>query len=361
MGGSFPNMDFLKASPTELEYGVIYVFTNLYAPRQLLDDYITATGRALGQSEALNRFDVRVVYVDRPPTLMARRFNAGNIGHTAVVTCPVCGDIAIDGPLVKEFLHRLFDFSQLDTGDLHINIGDFLSPAERRQMQQALDDPDLAVKLENAQLRAESEVEQPEKGDTTDAEGRALAEAERAREQYLSLVGQLVINYVSLTHSDPRPLLGDALTATTSLIFGPQTLSPLIIDGDLRLWLTDYGNAEIRLHPLSKALYILFLRHPEGIELRHIDAHRDELEQIYDIVMPGRDIDTGDSIIDNVLNPLSGTLLQNLSRIKRFFKTVIMDDAVASQYYIAGRRGEAYRITLPRHLVTLPRVLSEIG
>ena len=352
--------DLLNATPDRLDYGVVYVFTNLYAPHQLLDDYITVAGRAIGQEEALRRFDVKVVYVDRSPTLMARRFNAGNIGHSAVITCPVCGDIDIDGRLVKEFLRRLFDFAQLDTGDLHININDFLTSGERQRMKQAIDNPDLEAKLENAQ-HAAGETAVVETAESSDDEGRLLAEAEHNREQYLALVGQLVTNYVALTHSDPRPLLGDALTTTASLIFAPQVLSPVVIDGDLRLRLTDYGNAEIRLHPLSKALYILFLRHPEGIELRNIDAWRDELQQIYDIVMPGRDVDAGESIINNVVSPMSPTLLQNLSRIKRFFKTVIMDDEVARQYYIDRRRGEAYRIALPRHLVTLPRVFDEIG
>ena len=352
--------DLFNAASDALEYGVIYVFTNLYAPHQLLDDYITVTGRALGQEEALRRFDVKVVYVDHSPTLAARRFNAGNIGHNAVITCPVCSDIDIDRRLVMEFLRRLFDFSQLDTGDLHISINDFLTSDERKLMKQAIDDPDLAAKLENAQ-QAAGETVAVETAEPSDDEGRLLAEAERNRELYLALVGQLVANYVALTHSDPLPLLGDALTTTASLIFAPQALSPLVIDGDLRLRLTDYGNAEIRLHPLSKALYILFLRHPQGIELRNIDVWRDELQQIYDIVMPGRDVDAGEGIIDNVVTPMSATLLQSLSRIKRFFKTVLMDDEVASQYYIAGRRGEAYRIALPRHLVTLPRVFDQIG
>ena len=76
--------------------------------------------------------------------------------------------------------------------------------------------------------------------------------------------------------------------------------------------------------------------------------------------MPGRDIDAGQDIIDNVVNPLSGTLLQNLSRIKRFFKTIIMDDELAANYYITGRRGEAYSISLPRDLVRLPRIFESI-
>ncbi len=32
-------------TPTELEYGVIYVFTNLYAPTELLNNYMASAGR----------------------------------------------------------------------------------------------------------------------------------------------------------------------------------------------------------------------------------------------------------------------------------------------------------------------------
>ena len=131
-----------------------------------------------------------------------------------------------------------------------------------------------------------------------------------------------------------------------------------MIDADLKLRLTDYNNAEVRLHPLSKALYILFLKHPEGIELRNISDYRSELQDIYEIIMPSRDDETIDTVMENVLNPLSGTLVQNLSRIKRFFKTIILDDEIARNYYIQGKRGETYGISLPRNLVTLPRVFS---
>ena len=355
-----PDFDSIISDPSQLDYGVIYVFSNLYTPQSLLDDYVRVMGRVTGQAEVLDRFDKQVFYVDHAPTLVARRFNAGNIGRASLLTCPVCGDMSIDERLVELFVRHLFDFGNLDTGDESIDIKKMLTRSELARMKDSLDNPDLAQKMENARARALNEEETVRTDDLLDDEGKALASAEKQRAQYLALIGQLVLNYVSLTHSDPHPLLGDSLVSASPLIFAQQELSPLVIDRDLRLLLPRYQNAEIRLHPLSKALYILFLRHSEGIELRNIDNYRDELEQIYDIVMPNRDIDSGLDIINNVVNPTTGTLLQNLSRIKRFVKTIIMDDELAAHYYISGKRGEAYRISLPRHLVTMPRVFSGI-
>ena len=347
----------------ELDYGTIYVFSSLYTPQSLLDDYRSVMEHATGQPEALRRFDIKVVYIDMPPTLVARRFNAGNIGRAALLTCPVCGDISIDRRLTEAFFKNLFDFGQLDTGDCHIKISDFLSSREAAQMRDAIDNPQLGEKLENARTQAANIAEdndgQPDP--LLDNEGKSLASAENQRAQYLAIIGQLVLNYVSLSHSDPKQLLGDSLTSATPLIFTSQELSPLQIDNDLHVRLPAYHNAEIRLHSLSKAIYILFLLHPEGIELRNIDDHREQLKQIYDIVMPGRDLNASESIIENVMDPLSGTLLQNLSRIKRFFKTVIMDDELAANYYITGRRNEAYRIALPRNLVSMPRVFTQLA
>lgn len=359
MGGDYLS---IMVCPEDLEYGTIYVFSNLYAPQGLLDDYRSVMGRVTGQSEALRRFKIQVYYVDQPPTLVARRFNAGNIGRRALLTCPVCGDINIDQRLAEVFFQNLFDFGQLDTGDCHIDIRNLLTRQELALMQDSIANPDLNLKLENARTHATiNDKDDSPNDDPHDNEMKTLVNAENQRAQYLAIIGQLVLNYISLTHDDPKELLGDSLTSASPLIFTSQELSPLQIDNDLRLRLSLYHNAEIRLHPLSKALYILFLLHPKGIELRNIDQHRDELEQIYDIVMPGRDIDASQDIIDNVMNPLSGTLLQNLSRIKRFFKTVIMDDELAANYYITGRRGEAYQITLPRNLVSLPRIFNTIG
>ena len=42
----------------------------------------------------------------------------------------------------------------------------------------------------------------------------------------------------------------------------------------------------IPLRPLVRSLFILFLRHPEGILLKQRDLYREELEQIYSVISP---------------------------------------------------------------------------
>ena len=43
-------------------------------------------------------------------------------------------------------------------------------------------------------------------------------------------------------------------------------LSRLVITKDYRFVLADYDNREVELQPVHKAVYLLFLAHPEGIE-----------------------------------------------------------------------------------------------
>lgn len=54
------------------------------------------------------------------------------------------------------------------------------------------------------------------------------------------------------------------------------TLSPLVITEDYRFLLPDYGNREVQLSPIHKALYLLFLNHPEGIEFKNLVDHRED-------------------------------------------------------------------------------------
>ena len=53
-------------------------------------------------------------------------------------------------------------------------------------------------------------------------------------------------------------------------------LSRLVITEDYRFVLEDY-HKEVELQPVHKAVYLLFLAHPEGIEFKRLAEYREEL------------------------------------------------------------------------------------
>ena len=58
-------------------------------------------------------------------------------------------------------------------------------------------------------------------------------------------------------------------------------LSRLVITKDYRFVLADYDNREVELQPVHKAVYLLFLTHPEGIEFKRLADYREELTRYY--------------------------------------------------------------------------------
>lgn len=118
-----------------------------------------------------------------------------------------------------------------------------------------------------------------------------------------------------------------------------------------RIFLPDYNNMEIKMPPLSKALYMLFLRHPDGIMFSYLPDYRNELLRLYELIS-GRDnrADIRKSI-DDVTDPTRNSINEKCSRIKQAFLREF-DDSIARNYYITGERGEAKRILLSRDLLT---------
>jgi hypothetical protein len=117
------------------------------------------------------------------------------------------------------------------------------------------------------------------------------------------------------------------------------------------IFLPDYNNMEIKMPTLSKAIYMLYLRHPEGIFFSYLPDYRDELLHIYGLIS-GRDSreDIRKSI-DDVTDPTRNSINEKCSRIKQAFLREF-DDSIARNYYITGERGEAKKILLSREMVT---------
>ena len=134
------------------------------------------------------------------------------------------------------------------------------------------------------------------------------------------------------------------------LIHPDDRLSRLFITKDYRLLLPDYNNMEIKMEPLAKAVYLLFLRHPEGIVFKCLPDFRKELAEIYDKLRPAGMTDKALQSIEDVTNPLLNSINEKCARIRGAFVGQF-DDHMARHYYIDGLRGEVKKISLPRELV----------
>ena len=136
----------------------------------------------------------------------------------------------------------------------------------------------------------------------------------------------------------------------TSLLHTEEPLLKLTISKNYRIFLGD-NRVEVHMEPLVKAVYLLFLSHPEGINFKDLPDYRNELTKIYDKVRPWGLTDKALQSIEDVTNPLLNSINEKCARIRKAF-TTILDGSIAGHYYIKGKRGCAKGITLPRELVT---------
>lgn len=134
-----------------------------------------------------------------------------------------------------------------------------------------------------------------------------------------------------------------------SLLHTEGPLLRLTISRNYRIYLGDERN-EIHMEPLVKAVYLLFLKHPEGILFKHLPDYREELTEIYVKLKPYGLNDRALQSIEDVTNPLLNSINEKCARIRGAFVGQF-DDHLARHYYIDGKRGEAKRIALPRELV----------
>lgn len=127
-------------------------------------------------------------------------------------------------------------------------------------------------------------------------------------------------------------------------------LSRLTITKDYALILSDYDKKEVRMEPLVKAVYLLFLNHPEGIAFKTLPSYRNELTRIYSRLRPYGFNNQAIKSIEDVTNPLLNSINEKCSRIRAAFLSEV-DPSLADQYYIVGKSGEPKKVLLPRDLI----------
>jgi hypothetical protein len=140
-------------------------------------------------------------------------------------------------------------------------------------------------------------------------------------------------------------------------------LSRLLITKDYRFFLVDYHHKEVKLQPVHKAVYMLFLAHPEGIEFKRLADYREEITRNYMATAKQMDKEKIVESVGHLVDPLDNAINEKCSRIKKVFYE-LMDEYMASYYIICGHTQKHVAgssriwyerlkvILLPRELVT---------
>lgn len=121
----------------------------------------------------------------------------------------------------------------------------------------------------------------------------------------------------------------------------------LVVTEDYKVVLADGANTEVKMEPLVKAVYLLFLSHPEGIVLKCLPDYREELTQLYLMLRPYGITNRVLQSIEDVTNPTLNSINEKCARIRKMFSEVL-PRSVARYYSISGKRGEAKKIDLVR-------------
>ena len=119
------------------------------------------------------------------------------------------------------------------------------------------------------------------------------------------------------------------------------------VDSTGMLVLPDENGVQIKLTPMERTLYILFLRYPEGINADELWRYWDELCDIYGSQTVYDDKDLIEDAVEGICDEEKVTWYTNVSRIKRKIIDRLGKRA-AEQYIIKRAKDGLYRIEVQR-------------
>lgn len=178
------------------------------------------------------------------------------------------------------------------------------------------------------------------------------------------LEAQAVINELRQQErfGDVLRIVGASTLQQLNIEVARARLYPLTITHDYVFLL---NGKRIELFPVHKALYILFLKHPEGIEFKYLSDHVDELLEIYQSINKRELTASARETIERLVDPLNNSINEKCARIKAAFAEHV--DQYQLQYYCISSHTIRHiegssklwferkkTITLPRDLVVMP-------
>ncbi|MCH5346971.1 MAG: hypothetical protein J1E63_07665 [Muribaculaceae bacterium] len=178
-------------------------------------------------------------------------------------------------------------------------------------------------------------------------------ESERAMK--LKRIKEMIVDYIVTCNEMPD--LDRLQQEIKDMVITDIPPSPLVINRNLDIVFPKYDELKLKLSPQLKAIYILFLMHPEGIQLKEIGDFKKELQEVLAIVRPEASENKYKLFVSEIVKPGADLLRQKISQIKRAVVTLFSESRLADYYSIIGTRGEPYRIMAAGN-ATIPRVFN---
>ena len=122
------------------------------------------------------------------------------------------------------------------------------------------------------------------------------------------------------------------------------------ITKDYRILLPGRFDTEIRLRPLVKTVFLLFLRHPEGIRFGDLLAYRNELLGLYRSITRRAGGPEIDASIDRLIDPRDNSIHEKAANLAAALSKYFPPDRLPA-YTLTGKAGTPKRIRLDRCLV----------
>ena len=117
-----------------------------------------------------------------------------------------------------------------------------------------------------------------------------------------------------------------------------------------RVYLTDLGDLEINLNPKERALYLLYLNHPEGITRSHLVDHKVELRSYYAMFSQQPSNDLIDEAISRLTDVTDNNMNEVMARIRTKFRQSVGEQQFEDYSIMATQEG-THKIRLNRELV----------
>lgn len=119
----------------------------------------------------------------------------------------------------------------------------------------------------------------------------------------------------------------------------------LHIDRHYAVRLDSPQGREVLLRPLVKALFILFLKHPEGIVLKERYRYATELEAIYGVISPNTSMEDRQKRIRRLVDATDNSFSEKASVLNATLDR-LLPQGIVSGYKIQGTNGHPRRIPL---------------